>query len=128
MDIVIVDSDILIDVSRNDPLAVDFVANLEGTNTVVISSVTAMELIIGCKDKPELFRVQKFLQRFQVIQITDQISELSIDLLNTYNLSHGLLIADAMIAATAITLGEKFVSKNQRDFRFIDGLKLLSYP
>lgn len=128
MELVIVDSDILTDVSRNDRQAVDVVSKLEEANKVAISSITAAELIIGCQNKPELARVKKFLQRFQVIQINEQFSEVSIDLLNTYNLSHGLLIPDAMIAATALTLDETFITKNQRDFRFIEGLKLLGYP
>jgi predicted nucleic acid-binding protein len=41
---------------------------------------------------------------------------------------HGLLIADALIAATALYLVEPFVSKNQRDYRFITNLNLLPYP
>jgi predicted nucleic acid-binding protein len=48
--------------------------------------------------------------------------------LRRYRLSHGLLIADSLIAATATYLDEPFVSKNQRDYRFIANLKLLSYP
>jgi predicted nucleic acid-binding protein len=43
-------------------------------------------------------------------------------------LSHGLLIADALIAATAMRLEQPLVSENQRDYRFIDSLDLLSYP
>jgi predicted nucleic acid-binding protein len=43
-------------------------------------------------------------------------------------LSHGLLIADSLIAATALTLGTLFVTKNQRDYRFIAELQLLPYP
>ncbi len=39
-----------------------------------------------------------------------------------------LLIADALIAATAIISDSSFVSKNQRDYRFIESLKLLPYP
>jgi hypothetical protein len=48
--------------------------------------------------------------------------------MTTYCLSHGLLIADALIAATAIALNLPLLSKNQRDYRFIEGLNLLSYP
>jgi predicted nucleic acid-binding protein len=41
-------------------------------------------------------------------------------------LSHGLLIPDALIAATAIVLDYDFITKNQRDYRFVNGLKVLS--
>ncbi len=52
----------------------------------------------------------------------------AIGLIRQYRLSHGLAILDALIAATAITLDQFFVSKNQQDYRFIKGLKLLPYP
>jgi predicted nucleic acid-binding protein len=39
-----------------------------------------------------------------------------------------LLIADALIAAIGLVHGESLITKNQRDFRFIDGLNLLLYP
>jgi predicted nucleic acid-binding protein len=41
---------------------------------------------------------------------------------------HGLLIADSLIAATALFMDVSFLSKNQKDYRFIEGLKLLPYP
>ncbi len=125
---VIVDSDILIYVSRNDSAAIRFVSDLENTSIVAMSSITAMELIVGCGNKLELSRLQKFLQRFQLLQVTEEISVRSIELVETYNLSHGLLIADGLIAATALTLGEPLATNNQRDFRFISGLNLLAYP
>ncbi len=49
-------------------------------------------------------------------------------LLREFRSSHGLLIADALIAATAIVEDVPFISKNQRDYRFIDELDLLPYP
>ncbi len=87
-----------------------------------------MELIVGCRNKSELHDLEIFLCRFQVLKITDQISDKAVDLLQQYRLSHGLLIADALIAATALEHGEPFITKNQRDFRFIAGLHLLPYP
>jgi predicted nucleic acid-binding protein len=56
------------------------------------------------------------------------MSDAAVDLLRRYRLSHGLLIADAFIAATALVLDTPLVSKNQRDYRFIAGLTLLRYP
>ena len=87
-----------------------------------------MELVVGCRNKTELRDLEKFLKRYQILKITDQISDLAVDLLKKYFLSHGLLIADGLIAATAIVNNEAFITKNQRDFRFITGLNLLPYP
>jgi len=41
--------------------------------------------------------------------------------------SHGLLIPDALIASTALYLNMDLATKNQRDYRFIENLKLLPY-
>jgi len=87
-----------------------------------------MELIIGCRDKHELHSLLRFLTRFHIIGIDEQVSDTAIDLLIRYHLSHGLLIADALLAATAIISDVPFVSKNQRDYRFIEDLNLLTYP
>jgi predicted nucleic acid-binding protein len=56
------------------------------------------------------------------------MSDHASDLLRRYRLSHGLLIADALIAATAIVLESPLVSKNQGDYKFIADLTLLPYP
>ena len=72
--------------------------------------------------------LEKFLTRYQILKITDEISDRAVDLLKQYFLSHSLLIADGLIAATALVHNEAFITKNQRDFRFIAGLNLLPYP
>jgi len=87
-----------------------------------------MELIVGCRNKDELAALDSFLRRFDIIPLRPAISEQVTVLLRTLRLSHGLLIADALIAATAIVDGMSFISKNQRDYRFIDTLDLLPYP
>jgi predicted nucleic acid-binding protein len=86
-----------------------------------------MELIVGRRNKAELRDLNKFLSRFDILPITEAISDQTIDLLEQYTLSHGLLIPDALIASTALVNNEEFVTKNQRDFRFIGGLRLLKY-
>lgn len=48
----------------------------------------------------------------------------TIKLLDTYHLSHGLAIPDALIAATSLETDLRLFSYNVRDFKFIKGLKL----
>jgi predicted nucleic acid-binding protein len=128
MAITIVDSDILIDVARGEAEAINCLLRLEQTSALAISAVSQMELIVGCRSKKELQDLEKFLNRYQILKITDRISDRATDLLTQYFLSHGLLIADGLIAATALTHNEPFITKNQRDFRFIADLNLLPYP
>lgn len=124
----IVDTDILIDAARQIKEAIDCLDQIEHTSSLAVSVVTEMELLVGCQSKTEQRNTERFLQRFQVLKLSDQACDQAVDLLRQYRLSHGLLIPDAMIAATAMTLGVPLVSKNQRDFRFIGTLQLLSYP
>jgi predicted nucleic acid-binding protein len=68
------------------------------------------------------------LKRFEIVLLDGIISEQALKLLQDYRLSHGLAIPDALIAATALVLNHHFITKNQRDYRFIKRLKLLPYP
>ena len=124
----IVDTDIIIDVGRGVPEAANCLQELKLNSRLAISVVTQMELIVGCINKSELRTLEKFLQQFDVICIDQLISDKAVELLCLYRLSHGLLIADGLIAATAIVWEFPFITKNQRDYRFIQNLNLLPYP
>ena len=128
MPLTIFDTDILINVGRGETEALDCLQNYAQISALAISVITQMELIVGCRDKKELQSLTKFLKQFQILELNNSISAKSVELLEQYRLSHGLLIPDALIAATAIETGENFITKNQKDFRFISGLKLLPYP
>ena len=124
----IVDTDILIDVGRDVEEAIASLEQIEERSTPTISVVTQMELFVGCQNKTELRKLERFLRRFDVVKLNERISDTAVELLRRYRLSHGLLIADALIAATALSLNTFFMTKNQRDYRFITGLRLLAYP
>jgi predicted nucleic acid-binding protein len=124
----IVDTDILIDAARQVREAVECLADIERQSALAISAITQMELIAGCRSKTELRHAVRFLRRFQVLKLTEPVSDVAVDLLCRYRLSHGLAIPDALIAATAIASDQAFISKNQRDYSFIEGLQLQTYP
>ncbi len=123
----LVDTDILIDVARGNSVALQFLNQAAQQEPLAVSAVTEMELIVGCRNRKELKSMDTFLKRFTVIPLNPEISSAAGNLLRTYRLSHGLLIADALIAATALDLEIRFTSKNQKDFRFIDGLMLIPF-
>jgi len=127
MALTIIDTDILIDFARADQKAAHCLQAIQQKSILAISSITQMELVVDCRNKTELKDLEKFIQRFQVLPITDEISDRAYNLLTQYYLSHGLLIPDALIAATALIHDEEFITKNQRDFRFVVGLSLLPY-
>lgn len=125
---ILFDTDVLIDVSREVPEAEAVLARAEAEGRPAISVVTRMELAVGCRDNRELASVRRFLRRFDVVQINERVSARAAALVEAHWLSHTLRMPDALIAATAIETGLPLVSKNQKDFRFIPDLTLLPYP
>lgn len=128
MNYILVDTDILIDVANDDVTAKTRLQNESKNFILSVSIITVMELIVGCRNKAELNYLNRFLSQFDTLILNQQISELAIQLTKTYYLSHGLMIPDALIAATAIGYNVSLLSKNQRDYCFIKSLNLLSYP
>ncbi len=127
-DVVVVDTDILIDAGRAVKDAIACLEQIEQRASLAISAITRMELMVGCRNKTELRALDKFLERFQAIKLNELVSDVAVDLLSRYRLSHGLLIPDSLIAATALALSAPFITKNQSDYRFIADLQLLAYP
>jgi len=124
---IVIDTDILIDTARNLDKATNCLKQLGKQFILAVSIVTKMELIVGCRNKRELKLTENFLKRFIIINLNEDIGLNADTLILQYRLSHGLLIPDALIAATAITLDYPLISKNQKDYRFIQNLTLLPY-
>jgi len=87
-----------------------------------------MELLIGCRNKTEQRQLERFLRPFPVLPLNEAITDQAVDFLRQYRLSHGLLIPDALSAATARVHDTTLATINQRDYRFIAGVELLPYP
>lgn len=118
MEKVLVDTCVLIDIFRGNEELYDDLKKQK----ISISSIVYMELIQGSRDKIELAKIDKFLKKFEIIPLNQKISKKSMELMKEYSLSHGLLIPDALIAATAITNNLPLWTFNQKDFKYIKGL------
>lgn len=124
---IIIDSDILIDAGRNVPKAIDFIEQEYTSGTLAISVVSQMEVMVGCRNKSELDVLNRFLSRFKIISLNPPIANKAVELLRRFRLSHGLLIPDALIAATAIVFNADLATRNKRDYVFIAGLNVQAY-
>jgi len=92
--------------------------------TIGISAVTYMELLVGCRNKREQRSVDSFVKIFELILVNERITEEAIHLLRRYRLSHGLLIADPIIAATALVESIPLAARNQKDYRGVSALAI----
>jgi predicted nucleic acid-binding protein len=126
--LLLVDTDILIDAGRKVTEAVDYLEHMERQATLGISVITQMELMVGCRNKRELRVLERFLRRFSIVTLNEIIAHTGVTLLRQHRMSHGLMIADALNAASAVTVDSPLATKNQRDYRFIEELELLPYP
>lgn len=124
---ILVDTDILIDVSRGITQAIKTLEELQRDYILSISVVTQLELMVGCENKKEFKQLEDFLKRFEIIQLSEGVSTKAVELFKEYRLSHGVLIADMLIASTAITHEMELISKNQKDYTFIKDLNLQKY-
>ncbi len=95
-----------------------------GLENILLSSVTVMELYQGMGNKNELAQMKSRIKYFDVLEIDLESSRLAVALVEQYNLSHGLVIPDALIAASAITHNIDLFTYNEKDFKFLPGVKL----
>ena len=116
----IVDTNVLIALFRGNRKLQDFLETLD----CAVDTTVYVELIQGVKNKVEVARIEKALATFQMMHFNESISAQTIDLIRTYSKSHGLLLADAIIAATCLENSLTLVTFNAKDFRFIKGLKI----
>ena len=123
MEKIVLDTNILIEVLKGNETIVQ---KLESSNfSFCISSITVMELYYGALNKAELFNLKKFVNLFTVIEVDENISSISTELIFEYAKSHNLTIPDSLIASTAISKNLKLYTLNLKDFKYIEMNKKL---
>ena len=91
-----VDTDILVDALRRFSVGLDYVEEASQQGTLRIRIISEMELIMGCRNRRELYRLERFLRRCTILAMTETIAARAVTLLRQYRLSHGLSITDAL--------------------------------
>jgi len=118
----LIDTDVLIDVSRNNQAAIDFLDQLDDSWS--ISIITALELIVGARNKQEVTQIDQLIAVYSAIPLTAEIGNSSYGLLKQFAKSHGMRVFDSLIAATAIEKDLTLISRNRKHFQMISNLNL----
>ena len=118
----LLDSDIMVDVTRGNTEAADYVDGLPGA--CLLSSVTALELIAGARSQREVTDLDLMISAYDQVAPNDDITRRAYYLMKTYATSAGLRTLDALIAATALEEGLTLATKNRKHFRMINELRL----
>ena len=97
---------------------------LEQLDEFAISAVVYMELLQGIRNKTELQMLKKFMIQRNIhnISLNAEVTSRAIFFLEKFNLSHGMQMADALIAATADLQGETLLTGNYVHYKMIPGL------
>jgi len=120
----LIDTNVLSRIFTGDKNVKDFIETLDAA----VCTVVYVECLQGSKSNREKRIVESYLTRFELNHITFDISTRTIDLIRTYSNTHGLLLADALIAATCLDSNLKLVTYDVNDFHFIQNLLFLTPP
>lgn len=122
--LVLCDTNIFIEFYKQNPEIISKLKDI-GSDKIALSVITSGELLYGALNKKELNTIKKDSENLMLLNINDAISNKFIELMEKYSLSHKLAVPDALIASTALIYDIKLYTLNLKDFRFIDGIKLL---
>ncbi len=114
----LIDTNVLIDFLRGHEKATEFLAS--NKDSLLISTITVAELYSGLKGKEEEGLLQELLNSLQIIPVSSSIAQQGGLYKNEYQRSHGVGIADAVIAATAVQEDAKFITLNTKHFPMLE--------
>ncbi len=122
----LIDTDVLVWCLRGDQKAVKAIDALTHR---IISQITRMELICGCRDKKEINLLKRFLAdgAFQVIPLSQEIGNRADLYLEEKHLSYGVGLPDALIAATASLQGQPLLTANAKHFRCFSDIQITRF-
>lgn len=122
----LIDTDVLIWLLRGEASARRTVSSLIEP---ALSVVTWMELVQGMRDKRELQLLRRTTreQRWRILPLDEAIGHRAALYVESYSLSHGIKLADALIAASAVENAMPLLTGNARHFKVIPELELHRY-
>ncbi|MGN6367766.1 MAG: PIN domain-containing protein [Phycisphaerae bacterium] len=121
---ILLDTDILIDVFRKHPPAVAWINSIP-TQKPARPGFVAMELLAGCYNKRDIRIVQQRIQNYAVLWPDPANASSILPTFASAHLTHSLGILDALIAATALTHNLPLHTFNQKHFAAVPGLQTI---
>ena len=115
----LVDTSVMIDVLRGDQAAVAFLA---ACDEVHASEISRVEVLTGMRAAAEKAPTRRLLSLFAWHPLDDETAQMAGELGRQYRRSHGLDVADLVIAATAVRLDARMATRNVKHFPMWPGL------
>jgi predicted nucleic acid-binding protein len=117
---ILLDTDVLVDFFRGYSKAVAFI-NVNSSR-IILSSIVVAELYAGVKGDTEQITIENFVSLFQVIPVGVEIAKAGGLYKKDYGKSHGVGLADAILAATAEVENAELKTLNIKHYPMIKGL------
>jgi predicted nucleic acid-binding protein len=118
---ILVDTDVMVDFLRGYPKAVKLVQ--QDSTRIILSSIVAAELYAGIKGEEELSTLDSFISLFRVVPISLEVAKSGGLYMKDYANSHGVGLADAIVAATADAENAVLKTLNIKHYPMIKALK-----
>lgn len=118
---ILLDTDVLVDFFRGHRKAGDFV-NTHSAR-ILLSSIVVAELYAGVRGEVELVALEGFISLFRVVPITTEIAKAGGLYKRDYSKSHGVGLADALLAATAESENAELKTLNVKHYPMFKGLR-----
>jgi len=116
----LLDTDVLVDFFRGFEKAVAFV-NAQSSR-IILSSIVVAELYAGVKGDTEKAALDRFISLFRVIPVGAEIARAAGLYKRDYGKSHGVGLADAVLAATAEAENAELKPLNIKHYPMIKNL------
>jgi predicted nucleic acid-binding protein len=120
---IILDTDVMIDLLRNNSTARQWLGSLNGFPS--ISCFTALELLGGSQNKHEYRTVEKFLLDFPILYPSLEDLDKAIGIYSPFCLSHGVGYLDLLIASVAVGHGLALATFNKKHFSNLPNLQIV---
>lgn len=117
---VLVDTDVLVDYLRGEEAAIAFVK--KHTDRIMLSSIVVAELYAGVKGALEQSILDDFISLYQIVDVNVEIARAGGLMKRDFGKSHGLGLADAILAATAQHHNARLSTLNVEHYPMIKGL------
>ena len=109
----LVDTDVLVDYLRGNDAAVAYVQ--QHADRIAVSAITVAELYAGVRPT-QAAPLDELTRLFPVLPVDRETATVGGQLRAEYGRSHGVGLADALVAATARRHGMRLVTANVRHF------------
>jgi len=118
---ILVDTDVLVDFLRGHEKAVAFIS--EFSSRIILSAIVVAELYAGVKGNAELTVLENFISLFRVVPLTAEMAKIGGLYKRDFGKSHGVGLADAILAATADAEKVELKTLNVKHYPMLSGME-----